>query len=64
MPAPKSKLKSKTIWVNVAILVAGVLGYLQGHELIAENPVVVSVLAVAIGISGVILRLITDKPIK
>ena len=64
MPAPKSALKSKTVWANMAVLAVGVLTYLQGHELIVENPTVVSILAVAVGVGNVILRLITDKAIK
>ena len=64
MPAPISALKSKTIWANIAVLAVGVLSYLQGHDLIVQNPVTVSILAVAVGVGNVILRLVTDKPIK
>lgn len=61
---PKSPLQSKTIWANAAVIAVGVLGYLQGHELIAENPTVVAMLGIAIGIGNVILRFVTDKPVK
>lgn len=60
----KSAVTSKTIWANMAVIAVGVLGYLQGHELIAENPTVVAMLGVAIGVGNVILRFVTDKPIK
>lgn len=60
----KSALKSKTIWANVAVIAVGVLGYLQGHELIAENPDVVAVLGIAIGIGNVLLRFVTSEPVK
>ena len=60
----KSVLKSKTVWANMAVIAVGVLGYLQGHELIVENPTVVAILGVAIGVGNVILRLVTDKPVK
>ena len=59
----KSAAASKTIWANAAVIVVSVLAFLQGHELIAENPVAVSVLGVAVGIGNVILRFVTDKPI-
>lgn len=60
----KAALASKTIWANMAVIAVGVLGYLQGHELIAENPTVVAILGVAIGVGNVILRFITSEPIK
>jgi len=60
----KPAIKSKTIWANMAVIAVGVLTYLQGHELIIENPTVVSILAVAVGVGNVILRLITDKAVK
>lgn len=61
---PKSPMKSKTVWANAAVIAVGVLTYLQGHELIAENPTVVSILAVAVGVGNVILRFITKDPIQ
>jgi len=61
---PKSALASKTIWANIAVITVGVLGYLQGHELIVENPTVVAAIGVAIGIGNVILRLVTKDPVK
>lgn len=60
----KAALASKTIWANMAVIAVGVLSYLQGNELIAENPTVVAILGVAIGIGNVILRFITNEPIK
>lgn len=60
----KSALSSKTIWANLAVIAVGVLGYLQGHELIVENPTVVAILGVCIGVGNVLLRVITKEPIK
>ena len=60
----KSALASKTVWSNLAVLAVGVLTYLQGHELIVENPTVVSLLAVAIGIGNVLLRFVTKDAIR
>jgi hypothetical protein len=48
----------------MAVIVVGVLGYLQGHELIAANATAVAVLGVAIGVGNVILRLVTSKGIE
>lgn len=60
----KSALISKTVWANMAVIAVGVLGYLQGHELIVDNPSVVAILGIAIGVGNVILRFVTSEPIK
>lgn len=56
-------LKSKTIVINSLIVLTGVLGYLEGHEIIAKYPEIVSALVTASGVVGVILRLVTTVPI-
>jgi len=61
---PKNALASKTVWANIAVLAVGVLTYLQGHDLIVDNPTVVSMLAVAVGVGNVLLRFVTKDPIK
>ncbi len=61
---PKKVLRSKTIWANIAVVVVGVLAYLQGNEIILENPTIVSALAVAVGLGNVLLRFVTSEPIK
>lgn len=60
----KSPLQSKTIWANLAVITVGVLGYLQGHELIAQNPEVVAILGIAIGVGNVLLRFVTTTAVK
>lgn len=60
----KSVLKSKTMWANMLVLAAGVATYLQGHELIAENPAIVSGITVAIAVINMGLRFVTVEPIK
>lgn len=60
----KPALKSKTIWANMAVIAVGVLGYLQGHELIASSPEVVALLGIAVGVGNVILRFVTSLPVK
>lgn len=64
MPAPKSAVASKTVWANAAVIAVGVLGYLQGHDLIMENPTVVAAIGIAIGVGNVILRFLTSRAIK
>ena len=64
MDSTKSPLKSKTVWANIAVITVGVLGYLQGHDLIVDNPSAVAILGIAIGVGNVILRFVTDKAVK
>lgn len=61
---PKSVLTSRTVWLNLLILAAGVVGFVAGHEVIAEYPQVVAILAAVQGGLNIILRLVTTQPIK
>lgn len=56
----KNFLKSRTIWVNVLTVAAGVLTYFQDHSLIAENPDIVAVLGGVLALVNVGLRFLTD----
>lgn len=60
----KSVLKSKTVWLNLLILAAGVVGFVSGHEVIAEYPQVVAILAAVQGGLNIVLRLVTTQPVK
>lgn len=60
----KPLMKSKTFWVNALILAAGVAGYVAGHDVIADYPQVVSILAAVQGGVNIVLRLITSEPIQ
>lgn len=59
----KKLMKSKTIIVNGLTVVIGVLGYLQGHEIIAQYPGVVASIVAAMGILNVGLRFVTTIPV-
>ncbi len=61
---PKSVLKSKTVWVNLLVIAAGVASYVAGHELVADNTALVSVLGVVVGVVNVALRFVTTDPVK
>jgi len=60
----KSALKSKTLWVNMLVLAAGVAGFVAGHEVIAEYPQVIAILGAVQGAVNIVLRLVTTQPIK
>jgi hypothetical protein len=57
-------LKSKTVIVNTLTVAVGVLGYLAGHDVIAQNPEVVAALVSAVGVVNVLLRIVTVVPIS
>ncbi len=57
----KSFWKSKTIWINGFTLLAGVIGYVAGQELISNNAELVAMLIALQGGVNVILRFFTWK---
>lgn len=63
MPA-KKLTSSKTFWVNLLVLAAGTVGFVAGHEVIADYPQVVSILVAVQGAVNIALRLITSTPIE
>ena len=60
----KSALKSRTLWANMLVLAAGVVGYVAGHEVIADYPQVVAILGAVVGGLNIVLRFVTTEPIK
>lgn len=60
----KSLFASKTVWVNVIVLAAGIVSAIAGSELIAEYPQLVAGFVAAQSALNVVLRLITTKPIR
>lgn len=59
----KSVLQSRTMWINAATLVVGVLGYLVGQELIADNASLMAILVAVQGVVNIGLRFVTTKAI-
>jgi len=57
-------LKSKTVIVNSLTVAVGVLGYLAGHDVIAQNPEIVAALISAVGVLNVALRFVTVLPLS
>lgn len=56
--------KSKMVWVNLVTVMAGVVGYVAGHEVIQDNASVVAMMVVVQGGLNVALRFITGTPIE
>lgn len=64
MQNAKPALASRTLWVNMLVLAAGVAGFIAGHDVIVDYPAVVSVFVAVQGAANIVLRLVTSKPIK
>jgi hypothetical protein len=60
----KNPVKSKTLWVNVIMIVAGALGGIAGTDVIQQNPQIAGYFVSIMGVVNVILRLMTKEPIK
>lgn len=61
MESLKGALRSKTIWVNVLTMVAAIVTLLIGDEWVKENPRVVAILGIVLGIVNVLLRFGTTE---
>jgi hypothetical protein len=59
----KKPIQSRTIWINAATLIVGVIGYLVGQDLIADNASLVAMLVAVQGTVNIALRLMTNKAI-
>lgn len=59
----KPVLASRTMWINAATLVVGVLGYLVGQDMIADNASLMAILVAVQGAVNIALRFITTKKI-
>jgi len=60
----KSPFASKTLWVNGLTLAAVVLTALVDHSLITENPAVLASLTMGLSAVNMVLRFLTNKPVK
>jgi len=56
--------QSRTLWLAVLTFVAGLVGFLQADEFVAEYPQVVAGLGIALAVVQVALRFLTSRPIK
>jgi len=61
---PKPFFKSRTFWLNAATLVVAILTALSNQELILEHPDAALWIAAAVAVGNVVLRFVTDTPIK
>jgi hypothetical protein len=51
------------MWINLATLIVGILGYTIGQDMVADNASLMAVLVAAQGALNIVLRFITTKAI-
>jgi len=56
--------KSKTVIVNTLMVIVGIIGYLEGNDVIINNPELLAALLSAAGVINVILRFLTVEPVS
>ena len=60
----KKWYRSKTVWVNLTVLMVGLLGTVAGSELLAENKdLALIITALVIPMLNVVIRWLTTVPI-
>jgi len=60
----KSAVASRTIWVNLIGLAAGLVAYAAGSEYLADYQNVLPILVAIQGGLNIVLRFLTSEPIK
>lgn len=60
----KSIWISKTFWVNMLTISVGIVGYVAGHDVIAEYPAIMAAMVAVQGVVNVVLRFVTWQAIK
>lgn len=60
----KSKLASKTLWVNCLVVLAAGATALSAPEYVAAQPELAAAAVTILGFVNVILRLVTTKPLR
>lgn len=63
-PAPKPLVKSKTFWFNIVTAAVSILVTIQNSELVVDNPQIVAILGLVVGVGNVILRLLSGTPVS
>jgi len=61
---PKPLIKSKTFWINLVTIIAGLVTTVGGSDMIQSNPEYAGVGAALIGFVNIALRLVTKEPVK
>jgi uncharacterized membrane protein len=60
----KSPQQSKTLWINIAIMVVAMLTSAMETPLVAENPELMGYFVMAVGAINIVLRFMTNSPLS
>ena len=55
---------SKTFWINLITIFAGVATTVGGSDLIQENPTYAGIAATVLGVVNIFMRFITKEPVS
>lgn len=56
--------ESKAVWLGLLTLIVSILSFLQNEEWVVNYPYVVSAIGTTVGILTIIIRYLTDVPMK
>lgn len=61
---PKPILKSKTFWINLVTIIAGLITTVGGSDMIQANPEYAGIAATILGVVNIFMRFMTKAPVK
>jgi len=63
MPA-KPIIKSKTFWINLITIIAGIITTVGGSDMIQANPEYAGIAAAILGVVNIAMRFLTKEPVR
>jgi hypothetical protein len=63
-PGIKSLCKSRTFWYGVCVTAMSSISLFQEQALIQASPQAVSIIGIAMGVGTIVLRLLTNGPVR
>ena len=62
--SPKPIVKSKTFWINMITIIAGLVTTVGGSDMIQNNPEYAGIAAAIIGVVNIAMRFMTKAPVR
>jgi hypothetical protein len=55
--------QSKTFWVQLLTILVSIAAFVEGQEWIQDNPTMVAIIGVVVGVLNIVIRSITRVPV-